>query len=214
MRAAGRTGRRTSPTTTRAPPASRRRSGSRPAISANGPTTIVASVASMPSGLVCRVGNIAPALSMTDVEPRLRRDDSLDGAVDRCQRRHVGDDGRKAVLRRASRTSSSRTAAELRRRRARARTTRAPEAGELIRRPRVRARMSRRSAGPSARQESRRLARVQPNSAAANVVADAREAADHGDLEEVVDDGRWVASDSASVFNPLSNVVANHMSVV
>ncbi len=123
---------------TRAPPL-RRSSGSRPETRTNGPTTIVANVASIPSGPSVRFGRIAPALSMTTSSRGSVVQDPRHGRPDRGERRHVGHDDREAVLAVAA-TSSSRTAANRPRSRP-TRTTRAPSPASR-RRPRGPARTS------------------------------------------------------------------------
>ena len=70
-------------------PAGRSEQGQEPLISANGPTTIVAKVFSMPSG-VSRREDRAGVVDH-DVETRLARGpDPIEGLPDRAERRHVG----------------------------------------------------------------------------------------------------------------------------
>ena len=111
-RGVARTGRRRSPRSTRGS-SDRRRSGSRPEISTNGPTTSVASVRSMPLGVTARSGKIAPALSMTMSSGGSRLEDALDRRAHRRERAHVRRDDDGPVLAVDAPTSSSRNASSL-----------------------------------------------------------------------------------------------------
>ena len=158
----------------------RRSSGSRPAVRANGPTTSVASVASMPSGPSMRVGKIAPALSMRT---------SSRGSVARIRAAAARTDASEPMSTTTIGKRSSPWRGHQRRRGARPGGSRSGRPGSPARRaPRA---LGRRPAQPGRRPGDQRpspgeragTGAVQPKSAATDLVADTREAADDRQLE-------------------------------